>query len=139
MQRRVVPDVVSGQDLLSLPPDATVQDAAHRMRTRRVRSVLVVDQDRLVGIFTGTDMVERVVAEGRPAATTPLRSVMTDNPNTVSSDTPAIEALQIMHSEGFRHLPVVDDGKLVAVLSRRDFLKDEEDEIVREEQLWERI
>lgn len=139
MQRRVVPDVVAGQDLLTLPPQATVHDAAVRMRARRVRSVLVVEDSRLVGIFTGTDMVERVVAEGQPAATTPLSDVMTGDPRTVPPGTAAIEALQIMNDGGFRHLPIVEDGELVAILSRRDFLKDEEDEIVREKRLWERL
>ncbi len=139
MQRHVVPDVVRDQDLLTLPPGASVQDAAHRMRERRVRSVLVVEAERLVGIFTGTDLIDRVVAEGRPAGITSLSEVMTAEPQTVTSGTLAIEALQTMHEGGFRHLPVVDDGQLVAILSRRDFLKDEEDEIAREEQLWQRL
>jgi len=139
MQRRVIPDVVRDQDLLTLPGSATVREAARLMTERGVRSVLVVDQAQLEGIFTDTDLIERVVAEGLDPASTVLSGVITRDPLTVVPDCLAIEALRLMHGEGCRHLPVVDAGRLVGVVSRRDFLLEEEDEIEREERLWERL
>ncbi|UUX51145.1 CBS domain-containing protein [Nisaea acidiphila] len=139
MLRCVVPDVVSNQDLLTLPVSATVKEAAARMSERRVRSVLVVEDERLVGIFTGTDLIERVVALGRNAGLTALSEVMSTDPTTVRPDQQAIEALRIMQAGGFRHLPVVERGKLVGMLSRRDFLKEEEAELELEERLWEEM
>lgn len=139
MMRRVVPDVVSNQDLLTLPKTATVEQAAKHMAKRRVRSVLVVDEDQLVGVFTGTDLIERVIAVGKGPQATVLAEVMSASPETIAPDRPAIEALRIMQAGGFRHLPVVHKNKLIAVLSRRDFIREEEDEIDLEERLWEEM
>ena len=139
MLRRVIPDVVRDQHLLALPRTAAVQDAARRMTERRVRSVLIVDGERLAGIFTGTDLIERVVAEGRDPVTTELGRVMTVNPLSIPPDHLAIEALRVMHGGGFRHLPVVDGHRLVGIVSRRDFIADEEEELKRERLLWERL
>ncbi|MEQ8333749.1 CBS domain-containing protein [Nisaea sp.] len=139
MMRRIVPDVVSNQDLLTLPQSATVEQAAIRMAERHVRSVMVVDADRLVGVFTGTDLIERVIAAGKGPKATLLAEVMSTSPETISPDRPAIEALRMMQAGGYRHLPVVHDSKLVAVLSRRDFIREEEEEIDLEEKLWEEM
>jgi len=139
MIRRVVPDVVSNQDLLTLPKTATVEQAAVCMAERHVRSVLVVDEDRLVGVFTGTDLIERVIAVGKGPQATVLSDVMSASPETIAPDRPAIEALRVMQAGGFRHLPVVHKTKLVGVLSRRDFIREEEDEIDLEEKLWEEM
>ncbi|MBO6560235.1 MAG: CBS domain-containing protein [Nisaea sp.] len=139
MLRCVVPDVVTNQDLLTLPTSATVEEAALRMTERRVRSVLVVEEQKLVGIFTGTDLIERVVAAGMNARVTCLGEVMSTDPQTIGPDLPAIEALRMMQAGGFRHLPVLRDGKLVAVLSRRDFAREEEQELELEEKLWEEM
>ncbi|MGE0747450.1 MAG: CBS domain-containing protein [Rhodospirillales bacterium] len=136
--RRIVPDVIGSQRLLKLPPTATVREAAKKMAARAVRSVLVCQRGRLQGIFTGTDLI-KVVADGRDLDATPLSAVMTAAPQTVASDEPAVEALRRMHAGRFRHLPVVDAGKLVGILSRRDFIGIEVDEIEREERVWERI
>ena len=139
MQRRVVPDVVRGQDLLTPPATATVREAAIRMTDRGVRSVLVMNRYGLVGIFTGADLIERVVAIGRNPEATPLKAAMTKRPATVPPDSLAIEALRLMQAGRFRHLPVVEGRRLVGIVSRRDFLADEEDEIEREQRIWERI
>jgi len=136
--RRIVPDVIVSQRLLKLPPTATVREAAKKMAARAVRSVLVCQRGKLVGIFTGTDLI-KIVAAGRDLDATPLSAVMTAAPQTVAPDEPAIEALRRMHTGRFRHLPVVAAGKLVGILSRRDFIGVEVDEIEREERVWERI
>ena len=139
MVRKLIPDVVHDQRLLTLSPTATVRDAARKMAKRDVRSVLVKDHGRLVGIFTGTDLISRVVAPGLDPDTTTLREVMTANPATIEYDSHAIEALRRMEAGRHRHLPVVHDQKLVGILSRRDFLGYEIDEIERQAKIWEEV
>lgn len=139
MLRRVIPDVVENQELLTIAGAESVLTAARQMADRKVRSVLVVDRDSLVGVFTGTDMIGRVVAAGRSPEKTPVADVMTPDPVTITPETLAIEALRLMQEGGYRHLPVVEGGRLVGIVSRKDFWRDEEAEIEQEEQLWERL
>jgi CBS domain-containing protein len=137
--RRVMPDVVSDQDLLTLPQSATVLEAAVKMSEHKVRSTLVVTGERLEGIFTGTDLIDRVVAKGLNPSDTELRAVMTANPVTLSPGSLAIDALRMMHESGFRHLPICEGERLLGIVSRRDFMADEEEEIEREDRLWEKL
>jgi len=140
MNRHVIPDVVHDQHLLTLTADDSVRTAARQMTERRVRSVLVVGPaGGLEGIFTGTDLIERVIAAGLDPDATRLDAVMTAAPMTIPPETIAIEALRAMHEAGYRHLPVVEEGRLLGIVSRRDFLADEEEELQREQRLWERL
>jgi CBS domain-containing protein len=110
------------------------------MRDRRVGAVLVTEGDRsLVGIFTGRDAVHRVLAAGKSAATTPLAAVMTREPETIPSGKIAIEALRLMENGRYRHLPIVDDGRVMGIVSRFDFSGVELDRLDEEIGLWERI
>ncbi len=138
---RKMADLVRHQDPLVLPPSATVRDACRRMRERRVGAVLVVAEDddrRLVGIFTGRDAVHRVLAEGK-CARTKLADVMTPAPTTIPPHTSAIEALRLMEDGRHRHVPIVDEGKVVGIVSRFDFSGIELDRLDEETGLWERI
>ena len=137
--RKVVPDVVSNQELLELPPAATVRSAACAMRERRVGAVLVTTDGHLEGIFTERDMVNRVVAEGRDPDHTTLAEVMTADPDTITPSTTAIEALRRMNDGGYRHLPIVDRGRLVGIVSRRDFHGDEKARLDDESDIWKKI
>jgi CBS domain-containing protein len=140
MSERHASDIVSHQNPLMLPPTATVVQACTGMRDRRVGAVVVIEGDRrLVGIFTGRDAVGRVLAEGRDAATTTLAEVMTQKPDSVPLRQTAIEALRAMQDGGYRHLPVVDGGKVVGVISRGDFRGLEQDRLDEETGLWQRI
>ncbi len=137
---RKMSDIVRHQEPLTLPPDATVKEACRRMRDRRVGAVLVTGDDRrLVGIFTGRDAVHRVLAEGRSAARTELSAVMTRDPTTMPPGKTAIEALRLMEDGRYRHLPIVDGGKVVGIVSRFDFSGLELDRLDEETGLWERI
>ena len=139
MLRKVIPDVVNDQKLVTLSPKATVREAARKMAASNVRSVLVVARGKLEGIFTGTDLINRVVAPGLDPDTTPLAEVMTVGPEAIPPDSSAIEALRKMQSGRYRHLPVVEGGKLCGILSRRDFLGFEVEEIERQDTLWQRM
>jgi CBS domain-containing protein len=124
-----------------LPPSASVREACRRMRDRRVGAVLVVGEDdnRLLGIFTGRDAVHRVLAEAKSATGTKLEEVMTREPTSIPPHSTAIEALRLMEDGRYRHIPVVDDGKIVGVVSRFDFSGTELDRLDEETGLWERI
>jgi CBS domain-containing protein len=139
---RKMSDLVRHQEPLTMPPSATVREACQRMRDRGVGAVLVVaggDNDRLLGIFTGRDAVHRVLAEGKSAVQTRLVDVMTPEPTVIAPHTSAIEALRLMEDMRCRHVPVVQDDKVVGIVSRLDFSGIELDRLDEETGLWERI
>ena len=139
MRRRIIPDVIRGQNLLSLGLNATVAEACVAMKRRHVGCVLVIQDDRLCGIFTERDVVNRVVAEGLDPTKTLLSIVMTANPDTITPDSAPIEALRMMQDRGYRHLPVLAGARVVGVVSRRDFLGDEKTRLEEETRYWQRI
>jgi CBS domain-containing protein len=139
MVRKIIPDIVSNQDIFELAGDATVREAVKGMAERNINSVCITNAGRLAGIFTGTDLIKKVVAVGLDPDLTALSDVMTRDPETVSPGLNAIEALHRMQDGHFRHLPIVDNGVLVGILSRRDFLGYEVDELEHQEELWEKI
>ena len=137
---RRLSDIIFNQNPLTLPSDATVQQACERMRERRAGSVLVIDEaGHLAGIFTGRDAVCRVVAAGKSASKTKLNDVMTATPDTMSPDQTAIDALRLMWDGGYRHLPVIKEGKILGVVSRGDFKGVEQDRLDEERYLWEHM
>ena len=100
-----------------------VVEALRQMRYSRVRSVLVVDDDVLVGIVTQGDCAIKVLLPGLDAKQTPVGQVMTGNPVTVKPDDPLKDCMAMMAERGFRHLPVLDAGKVVGVISIGDVVK----------------
>ena len=137
---RNMSDMVRNQAPVTLPPSATVREACRFMRDRRVGAVLVTEgENRLLGIFTGRDAVHRVLAEGKSAARTKLAEVMTREPDTMPPGKTAIEALRLMEDGRYRHVPVVDGGRVVGIVSRFDFSGFELDRLDEETGLWERI
>lgn len=140
MEQRHLIDIVHDQNPVVMPPGATVQEACRRMQQRKVGAVLVAEGgDRLVGIFTGRDAVGRVLAEGRDPVKTTLADVMTRKPDAMPPGKTAIEALRQMADGGYRHIPVVEKGKLIGVISRGDFRAVEEARLDEETGLWQRI
>ena len=110
----------------------TVREAARLMKERHVGAVMIVEDGKLAGIFTERDVLFRVVAEDRDARTTSLADVMTRNPRTVHPDKPFPDALHLMYEGGFRHVPVVEDGRPVGVISARDALGPELEDFIYE-------
>ena len=136
--RRSVRDIIGKQKLVKAPGSVSVRVAVKQMVRRNVRSVLVTERGKLAGIFTGTDLM-RLAATDRDLDEITLGEVMTRTPRTVAPDEPAIEGLRRLQEGGFRHLPVVEGNKLVGILSRRDYLGYEIDEIEHEREVWERL
>lgn len=127
-----VKNVMQRRKVLKASPDTTVQKAAKLMVEKNVGAVLIVEGDALVGIFTERDAVFRVVATGLDPAATPLAEVMTRSPCTIAPDQPFGSALLLMHEREFRHLPVIENGKLIGIVSSRSAMDPELEEFVSE-------
>lgn len=108
-------------EIVSLPPDATVAEAIRVMAEKNMGSAMIVQDDKLVGIFTERDLLLKISAKGLDPSKVRLSEVMTPNPVTAKPDWTAAEALEVMAYYGFRHLPVVDDhGRVVGIVSIKD-------------------
>lgn len=105
--------------LHTVGPADTVGEAVAVMAQNRVGSVLVMEAEKLLGIFTERDTV-RALSQAHDAARHEIQSWMTHDPTTVAPDADADDALRTMLDHGFRHLPVVEGGKVVGVVSMRD-------------------
>lgn len=110
-------------EMVTAKPEEKLADVAQRMRDNRVGAVLVVEGDKLEGLFSERDLLTRVVAAGKDPATTTVGSVSTRDLVTVGIDTHVKECATILKEKRFRHLPVVDGGKPVGILSARDFFE----------------
>jgi CBS domain-containing protein len=121
MHKSIVPDIISEkQALTTFSADVTVRQAAKVMAERHIGAVLIMSNGKLEGIFTERDVLNRVVAPGKDPETVKIGEVMTRNPDTVSPDASALDTLILMQSKGYRHLPVLDGGELVGIVSIRD-------------------
>lgn len=110
---------VMTRSLVTADPTATVGDAATIMASRHVGSALVLDGETLCGIFTERDIV-RALSQDFDAPGHPIVHWMTRDPTTVEPDTAVEDALERMLAGGFRHLPVVEEGRVVGMVSIRD-------------------
>lgn len=110
--------------LIHIRSSDMVVEALRQMRDNRVRSVLVIDDDVLVGILTQGDCAIRVLLPGLDAKQTPASQVMTGDPVTVKPDDQVEGCMAVMTARGFRHLPVLDAGKVVGVISIGDVVKE---------------
>ena len=124
--------VIQSQKLVHAAPTATVFEVASLMSRARVGCIPVLDGGRLVGVFSERDLITRVVVEGVDARTTLVSSVMTSEVITAGLDDRVERCLDKMRSCGCRHLPVVADGRVIAMISMRDLMRDEIEEHVEE-------
>ena len=129
MTDRLIQKIIEGQEIVTSTADTTVGNAAKLMREKHIGAVLVVENGKLAGIFTERDALFRVVAEGRDLKATRLSDVMTPDPDHLPPEKPFAHALILMHEHGYRHVPVVDHGRPVGVVSMRDALPPELDDL----------
>jgi CBS domain-containing protein len=113
---------VMRRELKKIAHDASVRDAAKRMRDERVGSLLVERENNLIGIVTETDVVRRGVAEGADPRAVTVHSIMTAPIVTIESIRTVQDAHDMMGDLGVRHLGVTEGGKLVGLVSVRDLL-----------------
>jgi CBS domain-containing protein len=141
MPNRTIRDVIAHQKILSAPASMTVREAAIRMAEHKVGAILIQEKAQLVGIFTERDALNRVMAKRLDPDSTTLAQVMTADPRTIPADKPLAHALVMMDEGGYRHVPVMDNGKAIGMVSARDALGAEliefENELERREHLTE--
>jgi CBS domain-containing protein len=112
-----------GSTVFSVAPGATVLEAVRKMNAEHVGALLVCVSNELVGIFTERDVLTRVVDSGRNPTSTQVVEVMTSEVETVRSSTGVHDAMALISARRFRHLPVIDDGKLLGVVSSGDLTR----------------
>lgn len=124
MNRKIIPGVVSEQSVCSISKGDSTRAAAEMMVNKNVAAIIVVDDDgKLIGIVTERDMTRHVVAKGLNGENTLVSDIMTANPDTLSPDDSAGDALELMQSRNYRHLPITVDGKCVGMVSIRDLYR----------------
>jgi CBS domain-containing protein len=107
----------------SIRPDATVYEAIELMAERNIGAVPVVAGGKLLGILSERDYSRKVILKGKSSRKTPVQEIMSTKPITVTPDETVAECMRIMTEERVRHLPVLEDGKLVGILSIGDVVK----------------
>ncbi len=107
-------------EIFSINPEASVLDAVKEMNRRQVGSMLILDEGKIVGIFTERDVLRRVVVEGLAPATTPVSDVMTREVDTFPPDLSVDEAMAHMTAKRHRHIPVVEDDRILGMVSIGD-------------------
>ena len=116
-------DLISNRTIHYVQPNQTVLEAANYMVERNVGAVPVLDDTKLVGIFSERDIMRRVVTEGRDPLTTHIADVMSTDVRTVGPGASSEEAMCVMQTHSVRHLPVCEGRTLVGFLSLRDLLR----------------
>ncbi len=121
MRLRIIPDIVSDQKLSVLSKQDTAREAAKQMAEKDIAAIVVTDDGgKLLGIVTERDLTRRVIAGNRDADKVTVGEIMTGNPDTLAPRDSALDALELMRTRKYRHLPVVDDGRVVGMVSIRD-------------------
>ena len=110
--------------LVTVGPDDTIVTVLQLMRSKRVRAVLVLEAERLKGIVTQGDCAIKVLLPGLDARDVAVKDIMTVDPMTVKLGDPMEACMGLMASRNFRHLPVVEAGKVVGVVSIGDVVKE---------------
>lgn len=131
--------VMEQHEMLTAPPGTTVSEAAKLMAAKDTGAVMIVQDDRLIGIFTERDAVFRVIAQGRDAAATRLQEVMTPDPKTLDPGKSYGQALVLMQENGFRHVPVMENGKLIGIIRSRNAMDPDLEEFISEERRREHL
>ncbi|HYK76986.1 MAG TPA: CBS domain-containing protein [Daejeonella sp.] len=104
-------------------PDSTVYEALELMVEKNVGALLVMENDAFVGIFTERDYARKVILKGKASKETLIREIMTESPITVNPDNTLEDCMRLMTNKFIRHLPVIESGKLIGIVSIGDVVK----------------
>ena len=113
-----------GTQVFSITSDSSVYDALQVMAKKGVGALLVIDNNKLLGIFSERDYARKMVLKGKTSKDTPVRDIMTTNVITLSIDNTAQDCMSLMTDKRVRHLPIMEKGKVVGVLSIGDLVKE---------------
>ena len=114
---------IKPKEIFSIAPDTSVYHALEIMVDKNVSALLVMEDDKLAGIFTERDYARKVVLKGKSSKETAISEIMTSSLITVSSVSTIEQCMELMTGKYIRHLPVVDDGKLVGIISIGDVVR----------------
>jgi len=114
---------VKGRDIWSIAPDVSVYDAMKLMADKEIGSLMVMEGTKLVGIISERDYARKVILQGRSSRTTQVREIMTSRVVYAQPDQNIEECMALMTEKRVRHLPVIDEGQLVGVISIGDLVK----------------
>lgn len=130
--KRTVSDLLreKGDRVWSIAPDATVLEAVRFIAEKGIGAVLVMEADRVVGLFSERDYARKIVLEGRSSSDTRVSEVMSTHLTSVRTDQPVGECMELMTDKHIRHLPVIEDGNLLGLISIGDLVK----EVIAEQQ-----
>jgi CBS domain-containing protein len=109
-----------GEAIHSVGPDAQVTECVRLMTTKKIGALVVMDGERLIGIFTERDALTKVLAGGLDPRSTIVSEVMTKDPYCIAPTTTVGDAMELVTKRRFRHLPIVEDGKVLAIVSSGD-------------------
>jgi CBS domain-containing protein len=112
-----------GNAIYSIAPDAPVLEAIKHMAEHRIGALLVMHGEQLVGVMSERDYARKVILQGRSSSQTAVSDIMSSNPLTVGPDTDVFDCMRLCTDSRVRHLPVVQDGKVVGVISIGDLVK----------------
>lgn len=104
-------------------PDITVFEALELMFEKNIGALLVMEQGEFIGIFTERDYARKVILKGKASKEILIREIMTENPTVVCSDNSIEDCMKLMTNKFIRHLPVIDDGRLMGIVSIGDVVK----------------
>jgi CBS domain-containing protein len=116
-------ELIEGRPLFHISTADKVREAARQMTEWNIGAVAVLEDERLAGVFSERDLMARVVAKGLDPDATSVSAVMTKSLVVASPGDDFDDAIQKMHSIGSRHLPVVENGRLIGMISLRDLLE----------------
>jgi CBS domain-containing protein len=111
-----------GRAIYSVSPYATVFEAIQELADRNVGALVVLQQEHLLGIFSERDYTRNIALQGRSSKETRVMDVMSDALVTVTTETPVTECMRLMTDRRVRHLPVLDDGRVVGIISIGDLV-----------------
>ena len=112
-----------GSGIFSIAPDASVYDAIHLLAEKEIGALLVMDGPLLVGILSERDYARQIILKGRSSEETEVREIMTTNVLHATPDNNTGECMTVMTENRIRHLPVIDDSKVVGVISIGDLVR----------------
>ena len=109
-----------GHDVYSVSPDVTVYDALKLMAEKEIGALVVLEEGKMVGILSERDYARKIILKGRSSKETPVREIMTSEVIHTSPDQKVRKCLTLMTKHHFRHIPVLEEGRLVGILSIED-------------------
>ncbi len=112
-----------GSVVYAVEPSTMVYNAIEQMCERNIGGLLIVEQDKLIGIFTERDYARKLILKGKSSKDTPIKDLMTPNPFTVTPDSSIEDCMKLMSGKHIRHLPVEENGKLIGMISIGDVVK----------------